>query len=91
LHVLLGFVRRIDDNGDADLTKCSNDWSVRHSSLNITQLPRTRILLPNDIDSVPDMPFLILLSDFEYVGLQIPNVLRTHMKLIKISDVARVP
>ena len=33
-------------------------------------------LLPNDVDSVPNMPLLILLSNFEDMRFQISNVLR---------------
>jgi len=35
----------------------------------------TRDLLPDDIDRVPDVPLLILLSDLKDMRFQIPNVL----------------
>lgn len=35
----------------------------------------SRDLLPNDVDSVPKAPFLVLLFDLEYMVFQIPNIL----------------
>ena len=37
---------------------------------------KTEFLLPNNVNSVPNAPFLILLSHFEDMGFQISNVLR---------------
>lgn len=52
----------------------------------------TRDLLPDDIDRVPDVPFLILLSDLKDMRLQIPNVLsaQTERKKENISAGAEV-
>lgn len=35
-------------------------------------------LLPDDVDSVPNAPFLVLLFDLEYMGFQIPDILRAQ-------------
>lgn len=59
---------------DADLKKESD---LEATSQNITHFHlKTEFLLPNDVDSVPNAPFLILLSHFEDMRFQISNVLR---------------
>ncbi len=45
------------------------------SSLIITQFPRTAVLFSNDIDSIPNAPFLVLLLDFKDMRLQISDIL----------------
>ena len=45
------------------------------STVIIAQFPRTAVLLSNDIDSIPNVSFLILLLNFEYMGLQISDIL----------------
>ena len=63
---------------DADLKKeCDLETETQERPARILRISflKKGFLLPNNIDSVPNVPFLILLSHFEDMRLQIPNVL----------------
>ena len=67
--MLLGFVRHNLKGYVIQRLEC------QASSVINMQFPRTAVLLSNDIDSIPNVPFLVLLLDFEYMGLQISDIL----------------
>ena len=64
---------------DANLKKeCDLETDTQERPARILRISflKKGFLLPNNIDSVPNVPFLILLSHFEDMRFQIPNVLR---------------